>query len=405
MDRDPVTGSVQPAAIEIPLSADAGPDCYFGNGWSRPERDFTWAIGAASWLLLPAVADASDVVLRFDAFPHVRRPYVERQRLLIYINGFSLGEFSLSGRQTISTLVPAHAVSGKTAICVLLCHPDHAQPIAFPNPVHQDSRSLAIAYRSLSIQVLNRRVPKILEEIKQGELLRAAAINGVDVLASDPDLSMNEVLRHFESCGDDCEFGMMQRKVGKVEQVGLFRFASVSLESLIKGLNRNFSDIASDQNLEIIQYADEHDYMGREKNYGMLYHIYRYKKDTDADSLLKTEIKRLRFLARKFLEDIESGDKLLVIKKKDGLAAFEVAELLDCVRTRGSATIFWVSECDAQNPAGSAYWVCPGLIRGFVDRFDVSPLQNISHDSWASACRAAFAVWRTTRPAETGPRI
>lgn len=46
----------------------------------------------------------------------------------------------------------------------------------------------------------------------------------------------------FESLGQNCEFGLLQRRCG-AEPLGLLRFSSVRLERLIHGIRANFEGI------------------------------------------------------------------------------------------------------------------------------------------------------------------
>src|SRR6516225_7169551 len=57
------------------------------------------------------------------------------------------------------------------------------------------------------------------------------------------------VLRHFESLGDNCEFGFVQRANG-YEDGGLFRWSISPLEKLILCFDENFKDLYLFENLE-----------------------------------------------------------------------------------------------------------------------------------------------------------
>ena len=56
-------------------------------------------------------------------------------------------------------------------------------------------------------------------------------------------MSDRELVVHFESLGDNCELGLVQRRAG-VEPLGLLRFAGVPLRNLVRGLNARFANIA-----------------------------------------------------------------------------------------------------------------------------------------------------------------
>ncbi len=185
----------------------------------------------------------------------------------------------------------------------------------------------------------------------------------------------------------------------------MFRFASVSIANLTRGIEGGFADIASPENVSIIRYAHApaHDYMGYERNYGMLYHTQRHPEHVEAETLRGQEIKRLKLLARKFMEDVVLGEHLFVVKRKQPLLAEEVSCLITALRRKGSAWLLWVREADGQHPPGTAELVTTGLIAGYIDRIDVSPLKNISVDCWAAVCCAAFSHWRNRTATEITP--
>jgi hypothetical protein len=53
-----------------------------------------------------------------------------------------------------------------------------------------------------------------------------------------------------------------------------------------------------------------------------------------------------------------------------------------------------VLEADEAHPPGSAGWVVPGVMAGYVARIDVRPLRSIDMEGWIAMCRSAYAVWR-----------
>jgi hypothetical protein len=116
-----------------------------------------------------------------------------------------------------------------------------------------------------------------------------------------------------------------------------------------------------------------------------------------ATDLKVKEVARLKRLAEMLIEDIQQGDKIFVIKYKDPPIPVQLARLLAAFQKIGDATICWVKETSDPRLIGTAEWLLPGLIVAYVDRIDVSPLQNISVNSWVEACRAAHRLWVARR--------
>ena len=67
-------------------------------------------------------------------------------------------------------------------------------------------------------------------------------MTGVAALAAVAEATDKEILGHFESLGDNCEFGLVQRAAG-VEQLGFFRFNFAEMPGLLKALDSAFADM------------------------------------------------------------------------------------------------------------------------------------------------------------------
>jgi hypothetical protein len=59
-----------------------------------------------------------------------------------------------------------------------------------------------------------------------------------------------ELLLQFESLGDNCELGLVQRRAG-VEPLGLFRFAGAPLRHLIRALETRFAGMADPAHVRV----------------------------------------------------------------------------------------------------------------------------------------------------------
>src|ERR1041384_3955367 len=61
---------------------------------------------------------------------------------------------------------------------------------------------------------------------------------------------LRELMLRFESIGENCEFGLVQRRCG-AEPLGLFRFASAPLPKLLAGLGARFEGLSHPDNLDV----------------------------------------------------------------------------------------------------------------------------------------------------------
>ena len=59
----------------------------------------------------------------------------------------------------------------------------------------------------------------------------------------------------FQSMGQDCEFGLVQRQC-EAEPLGLFRFCNTGLHGLIQCLRSEFSELTDEEKLDISPWHD-----------------------------------------------------------------------------------------------------------------------------------------------------
>src|SRR5580698_5336849 len=86
-----------------------------------------------------------------------------------------------------------------------------------------------------------------------------------------PTLSDGELVLQFESVGDNCELGLVQRRAGE-EPLGLLRFAGTPLRNLLRGLKARFANIADPAHIRIS--AENGEYMVKLTKYDFTYHAH-----------------------------------------------------------------------------------------------------------------------------------
>jgi hypothetical protein len=211
------------------------------------------------------------------------------------------------------------------------------------------------------------------------------------------------LLADFQSLGDNCEFGLLQRFCGS-EPLGLLRFASTPLEGLLAALADGFAQAGRAEDLEIR--SDPHGQCRVHiPTYGISYHTFQPAAPPEAAWLnpgsaarLRTEhAKRLRYLKRSLLADLRSGRRLLLRKGAAGEAE-AIATLLAALRRNGPSTLLWVTGGAAAGPAGTVAWAGDGLLTGSVGRFarldDTTGDLDIDVRGWTALCTAAWRLWQ-----------
>ena len=205
-----------------------------------------------------------------------------------------------------------------------------------------------------------------------------------------PEIAAGDLVTQFESVGDNCEFGLVQRRCGK-EPLGLLRFANIMLPSLLRGLTSSFHGLGDLETLQLVDGADSREYVIRDTDFGITYHTFLYRDEVPEEGLLARQGARLRYLTRELLAEVGGAEKIFVFKRNEPLTEAEILPLYAAMRARSDCTLLYVVQADPEHPAGRVERVLPGLLRGWIERF--APYEN-AHDlllpAWLELCRQAY---------------
>ncbi len=222
-------------------------------------------------------------------------------------------------------------------------------------------------------------------------------------LAAPEDRRMCEIMMACESLGGarfGCEFGGIQRAFG-AEPLGLLRWADADPGHIIPALEQRFEGVGLPENTEISTYASgtSREYGTRDTRFSLAMHTFIDVDSVPAETVLPSVCRRLQFLRRKLIDDLESGAKLFVYKLTYAtLTDDELTRLHAAVRSYGPATLLYVRTADAEHPDGTVVRVRPGLLVGYLDHFGVTaddqPL-TMPVESWGRVCERAFDLWKS----------
>ncbi len=217
-----------------------------------------------------------------------------------------------------------------------------------------------------------------------------------------PTLPLAELMMKFESLGDNCEFGLVQR-AGGAEPMGLLRFADLHipiehrLGKLIAALHEGFKGLGAAGTVKLHTAGDNREFIVTETVFQLAYHTGLHEGQIDADELLRQEFKRLPFLARKLLDDLGSAEKIWVWRSHVTNEQEQVTPLLECLGRYGPNTLLWIVESDPAHPPGTVECLDERLMRGYVEKF--APMDNatdIRPQSWFIVCKKAYDLYRIT---------
>jgi len=368
--------------LGLRFGRDSGDANYLGLGWSGDEDGYRWMTGEWSevWLDDPG---PGNYLLEVELSPFVHPPALEAQRLAVAVRGTVIGRSLVSGLNTLGFRIPARLLAGKGPVRVGFLHPDAARPVDLTG--NADDRRLALSVRRLGLH-------RVGGDMSQRRLEGGAGV-AVDEIAALVGIPALQFMLGFESLGDNCEFGLVQRACG-AEPLGLLRFSNIELGPLLRGLTLEFAGLGTRENVELtLSEGERREYVMYQKHYALTFHTFKYENEVDAAVLKDQQIARLALLRRKLLEELRTGEKIFVCKRNEALNEQEALPLYAALNRFAANTLLFVTPADAEHPPGTVEQLMPGLLRGAVDRF--APPQNahdLSLESWLAVCVNAYRL-------------
>ncbi len=340
------------------------------EGWAVPEREFTWTNAGQAIIDLPRPEDASDYILRIHCAPFVANGVLPVQRIIILVNDEEIGVVRSQDRSILDCDLPWSILAGRDQITISLQFPDAAQPISLG--IGDDQRLLGAAVRSVSL----------------GRLVPASEVKKTGSAEELRERDLQDLAMMFESIGENCEFGLVQRRCG-AEPLGLFRFSSTPLPKLLNALKAKFNGLGkAARSIEVQVSATGKEYMVLDKCFGFLFHAWVMVGEQEPAVIAKRELRRLPLLIRKLVEEMTRGEKIFVFHGMTPLTLEDARALSAALRDYGPVTLLWVELADDTHEPGTAEQIEPGLLKGYMDRF--APGENahdLSFDCWLTLCR------------------
>ena len=373
---------------------------HLDGGWAPPEPEFTWAVGDESRLSLPPVSGQPPRVLVLDLIPFVSPPHASSQRLIVSVNGTVVGASSIHRPTLLGYTIPPGLMEEGAPVEVTIQHPDAVRPVEVG--VGQDSRQLSVAIVSAALfawppdSVAERlRFPPGLKI--DGDGYGDRSLHGPGSLgpwlADRLSIGLDKLALRFESIGENCEFGLVQRSFD-AEPLGLLRFSSTFLRNLIRGLDTEFAGIGEPDDIDPrLQGGPPREYMIHEAKFGLVYHSFVYEGQRSIWLMREQESARLKFLQRKFLEELKLAEKIFVYKREATAELDEILPLYLALRRHGPNTLLWVVPAPPNVTPGTVEVLMPGLLKGYIDRFAPdADAHDFSRDGWARVCTNALLL-------------
>jgi tetratricopeptide (TPR) repeat protein len=251
----------------------------------------------------------------------------------------------------------------------------------------------ALAMRPEDLNIRNSRGDAIWRvtaaRLENGETSPAPPLEDQAAGAAAQDVAAwKRLALQFESLGDACDFGIVQRRLG-AEPIGLFRFAAISPENLIALLDERFERLGNPDFTELSLAAGD-EYMLRDTR--GLYHMHSFTRShtVDAAKFLQQQVRRIGYLKAKLIEDLESGSKIFVYKSSPKYIEDSTAQQLHAALQRfGRNRLLVIRKAHAQHPAGSMEMIGPGLMAGYIEMNYGSEDLVVDVPSWRSVLQLA----------------
>jgi hypothetical protein len=207
------------------------------------------------------------------------------------------------------------------------------------------------------------------------------------------------LLQLFESLGENCDLGVVQRAVG-LEPFGLFRFAACDASGVAALLRARFEPlcVAGDLWLDVV--GAEREYWLKSRSSRFEAHTNRYADRDAAAVVLQGEIEKMRYLTAHLLQDLSQGRKLCVFKGPSDLAT--IREVAAALQAHGPNCLLWVKVADLEHAPGSVQRDSEVLLLGYVSHYgtyDGAP--SLPVEEWVAMCANAYRLWRN----EDAPRV
>lgn len=208
----------------------------------------------------------------------------------------------------------------------------------------------------------------------------------------EPTDEVRSMLLNFQSIGDNCEFGLVQRHFG-LEPLGLLRWNKVDLRSLIAALDAGFEGVGEAEHTSL-EMLGSGEFFARDRRFQLAMHTFHFKGHIDQSVLFAKMCKRVVHLRRKFLADLASSEFTFVFRT-DTIGDADVLALHDAMRRYGSPRLLAVRPAEKEELACSVRSLRDGCFIGLTSRpgdaRDNRPW-NIPFAEWLGICRCVSAA-------------
>lgn len=374
--------------LETQYSLDFGPAgdgaTHAAVGASQPEHYSESAVDAAGKLELPAPSGSGNYVLLVSLTSETSDS--DARRLVIKVGGQTIHDSQIRFPTVLAAPLSWPAASSAPSMEVVF------------EQAHVSTQSWSPGSRERGLAISNVVLLRVFETKHAEEPERQKSPNAETL---NHELPAEALMQRFASFGDNCEFGVVQRRFN-AEPMDLFRFARVSLHTLERMLINNFAGLDAPENikLELRETAiGKREFIFCHKFYDEFEsHPWIFEGEQPGHRVFVREQRRVSLLLRLMRDDIRQGSRILVLKRNSDTRLEDVMPVFRLLRSYGPNWLLWVGRSSEEVAPGTVDLLEQGLMRAYIDEF--APYNDV-HDRnaevWLTICRRAYELWRASR--------
>jgi tetratricopeptide repeat protein len=213
-------------------------------------------------------------------------------------------------------------------------------------------------------------------------------------------ISIADLMLSFESLGERCDLGSVQRHYG-VEPPGLLRFGFGPLNELIAALEDRFGAIGTGEDTEF-ETSEQDEAILKSRKHGLMFHtfvsknqmavsfgggglkIWRLDTPKRRDAFREEQLRRLVHLKDGLIGELEKSQKIFAYSNDERTSEDDAARLFTALRAYGPNSLLYVRPADAAHPEGTVTKLRDGLYLGHYPGLT----------DFVAGQQPAFEVWR-----------
>ncbi len=387
----PVVSDTPVAAITYSFGAAGTVVPFLRDGWDPGEVDFTWTVAKAAQIDLPVPPAAHDLLLTLRAAPLIMGDCLRAQQVTLLLNGFTVGQLRMDRDTAVTVLLPRELVHGADMLSLRLIVPTAVSPQDLGGT---DSRMLGLAVRGIELIV----PPPFLsnpEKLRDDEVdggiplsvssrfLRESIEDLPAAIERETGAPVPVLLRQFESLGNNCEFGIVQRRMG-VEVLNLLRFGNAQFEELLAALRDEFRAATDPSAISVtLNDGSRREYVLSIPEYNIQWHTFVFEDMAAAEETRGAHAVKLNYLRRKFYEGLAGGRKIYVVKREVPLTIGQALPLLLLLNRKSRNVLLCVGPVQKGRQPGEVELLLPGLMCGHIGAFAPDDdVENVDPAAW-----------------------